>query len=196
MDLLHSKGFLHSDISGDNIGFSFIYGTWKLFDFGNTMKINESLRKKRTCGTDDFIHPSFDAVNGGIYLEYMDIYSLLKVFDYAWLYRFRMANLYNGFCWGENVTKEMRYLFNFIKTCLTELVDAGKTSIKMVIEKILPLYITELKRKGKKFDITYINSEIVLKSKENGVVPIKKNVDDQQNSSLESIPITSIMVSN
>lgn len=181
---LHCKGYIHSDVSGTNIGLSYIHGTWKLYDFDKSLRIEQSLKTVRISGTEDFIHPSIDSETGGIFKPFMDIYSLLKVFDYAWLHRFRVANLYKFFVEGEKMTKDMKTLYDFVRSSIKDLVDCGdcgKTTIKYLIGGVLPLYKDELIRSGRVFDITSFNARMVLDLVGDG--------DGDHSSSIETVAI-------
>jgi hypothetical protein len=55
LTLLHSVGFVHSEISPNNVGYNERLGIWQIFDFDQAMPIEESLHKSRKGGTEHFI---------------------------------------------------------------------------------------------------------------------------------------------
>jgi serine/threonine protein kinase len=70
-------GIVHSDISPSNIMYSPYYGSWKLNDFDQSMKIDSSLYTQRQAGTRDFI--ASESESTGIFTRASDIFSLGKV---------------------------------------------------------------------------------------------------------------------
>ena len=70
-------GFIHSDLSPNNVMFSPRSKIWKLIDFNYSLPVEESLVTKRYVGTRGFIAPESKAT--GIYTEKSDIYSLGEV---------------------------------------------------------------------------------------------------------------------
>lgn len=78
LEILHEEfGVVHGDISPRNIMFSEIDDIWKLNDFETTMKLEDSLKIKRSIGTSGYICPLSQET--GIYDKSSDIYSLGKV---------------------------------------------------------------------------------------------------------------------
>lgn len=78
LDVLHEElGVVHGDISPRNIMFSEIDDIWKLNDFETAMKLEDSLKIKRSIGTSGYICPLSQET--GIYDKSSDIYSLGKV---------------------------------------------------------------------------------------------------------------------
>jgi hypothetical protein len=51
---LHAAGFVHSDVSPNNVGFNVRLGVWQLYDFNQTLRIEESLAAHRFGGTKGF----------------------------------------------------------------------------------------------------------------------------------------------
>ena len=52
---LNRAGYVHSDISLNNVGYNQSKGVWQLFDFDSSLPIEESLDTERECGTTGFI---------------------------------------------------------------------------------------------------------------------------------------------
>lgn len=82
--ILHEAvGVIHSDISLNNIMFSYVHETWKLIDFDHSLEVSESLRTKRAAGTPGYIAP--EALESGIFTKESDVFSLgqvlMKLFD-------------------------------------------------------------------------------------------------------------------
>lgn len=78
LDCLHGAGYVHSDLSPNNIGFDSSDGLWKVFDFDHSAKIEYSLRTERTYGTERFRRQA-----RGIVTPFDDYYSLAMVIEYA-----------------------------------------------------------------------------------------------------------------
>lgn len=76
--VLHEKiGYVHGDISSNNIMFSPLDRIWKLNDFGNSLPVEESLKTVRNSGTKGFISP--ETLETGIYDKSSDVYALGRV---------------------------------------------------------------------------------------------------------------------
>lgn len=76
--VLHeSLNIVHSDISPNNVMFSSLDHTWKLNDYDQSLKVDESLILKRTAGTKKFTAPESEI--SGIFSKESDIYSLGQV---------------------------------------------------------------------------------------------------------------------
>ena len=94
--ILHEEiGFIHSDISPNNILFSTKTGIWKLNDYNSAMPKQKSLETiRRKVGTSGFIAP--ESLESGIYTEESDVYSLgrviLDVFDLQIIYLYEMGD--------------------------------------------------------------------------------------------------------
>lgn len=52
---IHAAGFVHSDVSINNIGYNRRNGLWQIFDFNQSMPIEDSLITKRCAGTHHFM---------------------------------------------------------------------------------------------------------------------------------------------
>ena len=77
---LNRAGYVHSDISLNNIGFNESKGVWQLFDFDSSLPIKESLETERECGTSGFI--SRYAEKSGIFTTIDDFISVLKCWKF------------------------------------------------------------------------------------------------------------------
>ena len=76
--ILHKViGIVHSDISPNNILFSSLDNIWKITDFNQSMKIENSKNISRIAGTENYISPT--SLANGIFTEESDIFSLGKV---------------------------------------------------------------------------------------------------------------------
>jgi hypothetical protein len=73
---LHEAGFVHSDVSVNNIGFNFETGTWQLFDFNQSLPIEESLSTVRRGGTKGY--RSLAAEKSGIFRPLDDYIALAR----------------------------------------------------------------------------------------------------------------------
>lgn len=82
--ILHEKvGFVHSDISPNNVMFSRKFQIWKLIDFNLSCLIEESLSRPRTAGTDGFKAPeSFDR---RMFSTASDVFTVGTVIGYMFL---------------------------------------------------------------------------------------------------------------
>lgn len=76
LHVLHDLiGYVHGDISPENIMFSTKDEMWKLNDFESAMSIDQSLRTvRKSCGTENFISP--ESLKTGIFTKSSDLYSL------------------------------------------------------------------------------------------------------------------------
>lgn len=75
LHVLHDMvGYVHADISPENIMFSFKDEIWKLNDFETALPIEKSLQTVRQCGTENFIAP--ESLKTGIFTTSSDLYSL------------------------------------------------------------------------------------------------------------------------
>jgi serine/threonine protein kinase len=76
--ILHKiVGYVHSDISPNNIMFSKIDKVWKIIDFDQSAPISDSKTRSRVAGTEGYVLPA--SLESGIFTEESDIYSLGKV---------------------------------------------------------------------------------------------------------------------
>lgn len=76
--ILHENlGFVHSDISPSNIMFSPAFKTWKINDFDQAMRIEDSLKVSRRGGTSDYIAP--ESLRSGIFTPASDVYALGQI---------------------------------------------------------------------------------------------------------------------
>lgn len=75
---LHEEFYIiHCDISPSNVMFSTLDGCWKLNDFGESLKLEDSLSRPREVGTRNFIAP--ESFKTGIFTKASDIFSLGSV---------------------------------------------------------------------------------------------------------------------
>lgn len=74
LTLLHRAGFVHSDISPNNIGYNERLGNWQIFDFDQARPIADSLQSSRKGGTEHFI--SHQARETGIFRPIDDFIAL------------------------------------------------------------------------------------------------------------------------
>lgn len=80
--ILHEKvGWIHSDVSPNNIMFSDRLGIWKLIDFDLSLPIEESLKTPRRAGTRDFKAP--ESIRTKIWTQASDVFALGKVIQYV-----------------------------------------------------------------------------------------------------------------
>lgn len=63
LQVLHSIGFVHSDVSPNNVGYDECKKNWNLFDFNQSLPISESLERPRKGGTEGFIS-DYASING------------------------------------------------------------------------------------------------------------------------------------
>lgn len=78
--ILHEKaGFVHGDISPNNLMFSAQQNVWKIIDFNLSLPIEESLSRSRRSGTDGFKAP--ESVETGIYSPGSDVFSFGMVLE-------------------------------------------------------------------------------------------------------------------
>lgn len=70
-------GYVHGDISPENILFSPDDDIWKLNDFESALPVSESLETTRKCGTEGYIAP--ESSKTGIFTKSSDIYALGQV---------------------------------------------------------------------------------------------------------------------
>lgn len=70
-------GYVHGNISPENIMFSPTDGIWKINDFKTALPIQKSLETIRHCGTKDFTAPEF--LKTGISTKSSDVYSLGQI---------------------------------------------------------------------------------------------------------------------
>lgn len=76
--ILHEKaGYIHSNINCENIKFSPLLQIWKLCNFDEACKIEESKAKVRIVGTSGFISPESNTT--GLFTESSDVFALGKV---------------------------------------------------------------------------------------------------------------------
>lgn len=76
--ILHEKaGYIHSNINCENIKFSPLLQIWKLCNFDDACKIEESKTKVRIIGTIGFISPESNST--GLFTEASDVFALGKV---------------------------------------------------------------------------------------------------------------------
>ena len=115
LDLLHAVfGYVHSDISPNNVMFSAGSGIWKLIDFGDSMEINLSVSVSRVAGTSEYISP--ESLETGIFTEASDVFALGRVIVDVLYYKLadkfesrsrRGDSLYKLFCIFEKLLFKM-----------------------------------------------------------------------------------------
>ena len=71
---LHKFGYVHSDVSPNNILYSWVHQCWKLTDFNHAMKLEDSLKTCRNAGTRGTVAP--ESSMSGIFTRQSDIYAL------------------------------------------------------------------------------------------------------------------------
>jgi len=81
---LHSFGFVHADISPNNVGYNQRTGTWQLFDFDHALPIDVAANKPTRGGTRGYRSIMFKET--GLFTTFDDYISLMLACRYGFLY--------------------------------------------------------------------------------------------------------------
>lgn len=168
-------GYVHSDISPNNIMFSVIGRIWKLNDFNQSRPIQESLEISRTAGTYNYVDP--EAQRTGIFTRASDVYSLGQVLGVDFYY-YKLFHIF------ESNGPHSRAIEEFKNICLDMVATYpdSRISVRTALKRFYDL-LTEIQIPAD-FDLYGKDSIFPLVEKEifftTGEQPISKQIQIQK----------------